>query len=117
MKKNNTTAHNNLKNEILVAISSKYYPHCFACGRSVGTFIPYHGKIPVKIGIAGEPDIYALIHGISFFIEVKTGTGRLRDDQKRFRDMIISAGGIHIEARELDTVMQEISQHIALAHQ
>ena len=108
MKKNNTTAHNNLKNEILVAISARYYPHCFACGRSVGTFYPYHSKIPVKIGVAGEPDIYALIKGISFFIEVKTGTGRLREEQKRFRDMITNAGGIFIEARSLDDVMMQI---------
>ena len=112
MKTNNTTAHNNLKNQILVAISQKYYPHCFACGRSVGTFYPYHSKIPVHIGVKGEPDIYALIHGISFFIEVKTGTGRLREEQKRFRDMITGAGGKFIEARDLDVVMAEIASHV-----
>jgi hypothetical protein len=34
-------------------------------------------------------------------IEVKTGTGRLSDSQKNFRDMIMDLGGLHIELRDL----------------
>lgn len=114
MKHSNTEAHNNLKNEIMVALSQRYHPHCFVTGRSVGTFIPYKGKIPVHIGFKGEPDIYALIHGTSFFIEVKTGTGRLSDDQKHFKEIIERSGGNYIEARELFSVMADVESLLAL---
>jgi hypothetical protein len=116
MIKDNKTAHNNLKNAIMVEICKVYYPKCWVTGRSVGTFTPYKGKIPVHIGTKGEADIYALIRGISFFIEVKTGEGRLSAYQKGFQQVCEKAGGVYLLARDIDVVMADISKHISQRH-
>lgn len=63
-----------------------------------------HGFI--KFGLKGSTDILGLAYGRPFFIEIKTGSGRLTADQKAFRDMVVRYGGIHATIRSLDDVMQ-----------
>ena len=59
---------------------------------------------------AGLPDLIGFLwHPVSrvpvfFAIEVKTGTGKLRADQKAIRDEIVQCKGIFVEARSLDQV-------------
>lgn len=49
-----------------------------------GIFYTQDG-VPVRIGIPGIPDLMWLLpHGRIVFCEVKTETGRLRPDQKKF---------------------------------
>lgn len=58
--------------------------------------------IPIRFGVPGQADISGLVAGgRRLEIEVKTGTGKLHEGQKNFRDMIMDLGGIHIECRQL----------------
>ena len=54
----------------------------------------------------GVADLYAIKNGISLWIEVKTATGKLSEDQKKFRDDIIHAGGNYFVARSIDDVIE-----------
>lgn len=50
----------------------------------------------------GVADLTAVKHGRVVFIEVKTAAGRLSEDQKRFRDDLLRAGGTYILARSVE---------------
>ena len=57
-----------------------------------GLFYTSNGT-PVQIGIPGLPDSVALLpNGRAVFMEFKTSTGRLRDDQKRFIEELRALG-------------------------
>lgn len=66
--------------------------------------------VPIRFGVPGQADISGLVMGgRRLEIEVKTGTGKLHEGQKNFREMIMDLGGIHIECRQLsdlDTINQ-----------
>ncbi len=47
----------------------------------------------------GLPDLIAVKDGIHLCIEVKTKTGRISSNQKRFQEQIEKAGGHYIIAR------------------
>lgn len=56
----------------------------------------------IKFGQVGQSDITGIMrNGPSLYIEVKTGTGRLSDQQKAFKKMVTDFGHIHIECRKL----------------
>jgi hypothetical protein len=57
-------------------------------------------------GLQGVSDICAVYKGRFYGIEVKGPEGTLSDEQKKFRDRLIRAGGIYIEARSLDDVIR-----------
>lgn len=79
----------------------------------------------VSAGIDGQGDISGIfpVHamgiknpwcpviGIRLEVEVKIGRDRMRDSQKAFRDMILGAGGIYIEARSVEQAMEELSKY------
>lgn len=90
-----------------------------------GTFNEARGLlVPIKFGVPGQADISGIRrvqivcpncqHVVGKFgqrleIEVKTGTGKLHEGQKNFREMITNLGGKHIECRslkDLDNVNQ-----------
>lgn len=52
---------------------------------------------------SGHPDIYGFrwVDGKIFYIEVKSASGKPRDDQIRFHDMLTSHGIIHGIARNV----------------
>lgn len=57
-----------------------------------GTFYTKQG-VPIPIGIPGLPDSLALLpNGRAIFLEYKTATGHLREDQKRFIDELHRLG-------------------------
>lgn len=78
--------------------------------------------IPIRFGVVGQADISGIKKteiecpccnhkflnpiGQRTEIEVKTGTGKLSDEQKNFRAMILAHGGLHIELRELKDLDQ-----------
>ena len=69
-----------------------------------GTFKDARGMLtPIRFGIVGQADISGIFKpsGRRLEIEVKTGEGRLSDEQQNFRAMIEAYGGIHIELRDL----------------
>ena len=66
-------------------------------------------KIHQSLGsYRGIADLYALKDGRSVWIEVKTPAGRLSKYQEKFRDDILSHGGIYIVARSVDDVEQAL---------
>ena len=59
----------------------------------------------------GVADLYAIKNGINIWLEVKTATGKLSEDQKIFRDNITSCGGNYEVVRSLDDVIELIGKH------
>lgn len=65
---------------------------CIPVRLQSGLFYTAQG-IPVHIGINGIPDLMILCpNGQVVFMEMKTATGRLREDQKRFIDRLHDMG-------------------------
>lgn len=61
----------------------------------------------------GWSDITACLppHGKFLAIEVKIDTDVLSDDQILIRDQVVTKGGLHIEARDLDDVINGIKNY------
>lgn len=53
----------------------------------------------------GVSDLTAIKNGVVLWIEVKTEKGKLSEDQNRFRDDMIHAGGNYFVARSIDDVV------------
>ena len=68
---------------------------------------------PLKFGTPGEPDIEGILPigfcGCWLGVEVKTGRDKMTEGQVLFRDMIVRAGGIFVEARDVETALGEIA--------
>lgn len=67
--------------------------------------------VRISYGFVGQTDLTGIMKpdGRGVFIEIKTGTGRLSNVQKSFRDMVIAHGGIYIECRDLKD-LEKLSQ-------
>ena len=92
--------HQILVNEILCALSKW---NIRAWNHNTGMAQAFDSERIVKYGLEGSADIIGIIapRGTFLAIEVKTGTGRQSDAQKRFESMIKKYGGIYIVARSL----------------
>lgn len=100
-KKNNGLEHMRLKNLILVRLSEM---GAMAWNNPTGVFFTKSGS-PIKVGIPGAADIVGeTSKGRALAVEVKTGSGKLSDEQKKWRDAFASRGGLYIEARCIDDV-------------
>lgn len=75
-----------IQNEILVALSSH---GCTVCRSNAGKVITKDNRI-IALFPKGWPDITGFKHsdGRMILVEVKNERGRLREDQKRFAEMI-----------------------------
>ena len=63
-----------------------------------------HGRL-VRAGVPGQADLSGILaDGRRLEIEVKSETGRLSEDQKRFGEMITRFGGVYIVARSVKDV-------------
>jgi hypothetical protein len=63
----------------------------------------------VRFGVPGQADISGiLVGGRRLEIEVKGPTGRMSDQQRKFRAMIECFGGLYILARSVDDVTQAL---------
>ncbi|HUT62126.1 MAG TPA: VRR-NUC domain-containing protein [Phycisphaerae bacterium] len=68
------------------------------------------GRRTVRFGIPGQADLTGIApDGRRLEIEVKSERGRLSDDQERFRDLIRRFGGIHIVARSVHDVYEQLT--------
>ena len=80
---------------------------------AIKEYLQWTGWFCVKIhqslgSYRGIADLYALKDGVHLWIEVKTPAGRLSKYQEKFRDDILSHGGIYIVARSVDEVEQAL---------
>jgi hypothetical protein len=61
-----------------------------------------------RFGHKGAGDIVVIIHGRHIEIECKVGRNKLSEHQIAFKEALESAGGIYIEARDLETVVEAV---------
>lgn len=95
------TDHMRLKSLILVKTSQL---NGMTWNNPTGVFFTKTG-MPVRVGQPGAADIVGeTSEGRALAIEVKTGSGRLTEDQIKWRDAFVKRGGLYIEARSLDDV-------------
>lgn len=68
----------------------------------------------MKIGVKGKADIRATLppNGRDLAIEVKTGSGRLNQHQRDWRDAFAAAGGLHFEVRSIADYRVLITPHL-----
>ena len=50
--------------------------------------------------------------GLYLAIECKTGSGALTEEQRNFRNMVISNGGCHIIARDKKKTVEKVKQYM-----
>lgn len=111
------TAHGNLVNDILIELSQHGLAWSNQTGQGwAGKFVGRNNRgdvvisnaRPVKFGLPGSTDILACIKSRMVTVEVKTGTGRLQQNQKDFRTAAARAGALHIEARSVNDVVDAL---------
>ena len=118
--RNQHAQHTALVKSLLLAISEKYKPACLMFRLNVivaaasrgggrgGVVRSAPNGSPDLIGCVGLPDGPSLPGGRScaVAIEVKAGKDRLGPDQVAFRGAWLVAGGIYIEARDVERTME-----------
>ena len=112
-----------IKSDILATLGA--LPHVFVWNHPTGvarTLTPPYSVI--RFGLNGSPDIIGAVAytitaadvgrtvGLALGIEVKTATGRQRDDQKRFQAAWTRrAHGLYILARSTSDALEGIPPH------
>jgi hypothetical protein len=110
--------HTLVKNHVLVACS---IPGVTLYSLETGSATADSGR-RVKFGIEGGADIIGCFapHGRFFGLEIKVGSDRVSDAQKRFRRVLITHGAAHAYLRarntdpaELDRIVQASKKIVA----
>lgn len=86
------------------------YRNIFHWRNNTGSFVAeYKGKTRyVNFGAKGSPDIFALVDGELFGIEVKRDKGIQNINQKEYEVEFVRNGGFYILARSIDDVSKVI---------
>ncbi|TWH48524.1 VRR-NUC domain-containing protein [Sporomusa sp. KB1] len=76
---------------------------------AIREYLCWHGWYVIRhqqsLGsLKGLTDLTALKEGWTVYIEVKTLTGRLSEDQEKFRDNVVAHGGTYVVARSVEDV-------------
>lgn len=76
---------------------------------AIRDYLCWHGWYEIRhqqsLGsLKGLSDLTALKEGWTVYIEVKTLSGRLSEDQEKFRDNVIAHGGTYVVARSVEDV-------------
>jgi hypothetical protein len=83
--------------------------------RHVGLFFR-DNLMPVKINKPGMSDIWGILKTLKGLlhieIEVKTGNSVLSKDQRVWKEFIESMGGIYIEARKSEDVINRLNKEL-----
>lgn len=67
----------------------------------------------VHYGLKGSSDLIGILPNGKFLaIEVKTLTGRLSPEQKRFAAMVRRQGGVYVEARSAQDVREALCEYL-----
>lgn len=96
-----------IQNEIRVALSKH---DCTVFRANVGKVMMNNGRW-FDTGLPkGHPDLYGFRHtdGKCFYVEVKTKTGRLREDQKRFAEYVTQFPILYGVARSAEDAIKII---------
>lgn len=96
-------AETNIKNSILLALGQR--PDVYIQNQPTGTFRAMESDRPIKVGNPGQSDLLAVVQveitpdmvgkkvGVACFMEVKTATGKQRDNQRLFQHAVERRGG------------------------
>ena len=77
---------------------------------NVGTFLTVYGT-PITIGLPGEADLTLFCKGgKTYFIEIKTATGKQSKQQKRFQTAVENLGFEYIIMRSVDEAREFIRE-------
>lgn len=75
-------------------------PACRVWRQHVGTFRHPYGPGAIVVGVKGMADIGGILYGgRALQVEIKAEEGRLRPEQRKWREMVIELGGLYIMAR------------------
>jgi hypothetical protein len=96
---NNYAAHQNLVKTFMLEFQ-KAFPNGRIFQRHVGLFYTSR-KTPIQINKAGMADLWALVDGHHFEIEVKTGSGKQTGEQKNWEKTITSLGASYLLLRDI----------------
>jgi len=109
---NNTKAHQELLDKIMLAVGS--LPNVRIWPRGVGLAKNMYNENVIRYGIPGESDLDGIIapHGRRLHIEIKTGSGKLSEKQQKFKAMIEKFGGVYIEARSVEDCLTELKKYL-----
>ena len=70
-----------------------------------------HGRhIKFGVGNPGGADLIGLYRGRFLAVEIKTATGRLSDDQRRFQDLVTARGGTYVVLRSTEEALAWAAQ-------
>jgi len=99
---NNNFNHTILIKEIKLDFSLTY-PDCIVVELDAGMARAWHDpEVSFKYGFDGYPDLHVICPGGKVvWMEIKTGTGRMSESQKRFRERMRAIGNEVHEVRSL----------------
>jgi hypothetical protein len=104
------SAHSALVNRILMRYSVR--PDLTLWKMNTGVARALYGERVMRYGIDGGTDIIGIMKpdGRWIAIEVKTGSGELRPNQRAFRQVMLDHGALYILARHEDDVRAALEQ-------
>jgi hypothetical protein len=96
--------HQILVNQILCALSK--FSHIRVWANNTGSAMSFDSERIIKFGLEGSADILGVKGptGQLICIEIKTGSARQSEAQKRFEKVITERGGIYVVARSVDDI-------------
>ena len=97
-----------IQKHALVALSKSFSKRGMFWQNDTGTARSMDGKRVIRFGLVGSSDIIGCVDGFMICIEMKTKTGRQREDQKRFQAAIERAGGIYFIARSAEEAVEKL---------
>lgn len=104
---NRRKAHDKLRDDILVALSRQRLGLFWANE----TGAAFRDGDMIHYGLPGSPDILGCVKGGYFIgVEVKTGSARIRDTQRRFRDALAVWDGVFVVARSESDALEAVSR-------
>jgi len=105
-----------LQNLILGQLGARWPDEVFVYRSNAGGAKEARTGRQLFFGLRGQADITGVLRrrrdgvGVALYIEVKSETGRQREEQKTFEANIRRCGGIYILARSLEDVTSEIER-------
>jgi hypothetical protein len=90
-------AETDLMHAIMIAVSA--LPQSLWWRQNTGVFQTMDRRSVIRCGVPGMADIGGMFRGHAVQIEVKTSSGRLSSDQKKWKDAVERAGGFFVLAR------------------
>lgn len=64
----------------------------------------------VRFGLPGAADLTGLVAGRRLELEIKTGTGRVRPEQRAYGEMIRRFGGVYAVCRSLEDALAAVEE-------